>query len=54
MIGIITGKQLFKYSFLIINEFGIKIYTVCMYKIIKGDKFTFLEIACLCKEKRHE
>lgn len=54
MVGVITSKQLLKHSFLIINEYGIKVYTICVYRLIKGDTFTFLEIACTCEGSKKD
>lgn len=48
MNGVITGKQLIRHTILVINEYGISIYITCLIKIIRGEQFTFLDIACCC------
>lgn len=52
MNGIITGKQLIRHTVLVINEYGIAVYITCLVKIVKGEQFTFLDVACCCKDNK--
>jgi len=48
MFGTITNKHLVTHCKTIVGCFGLRCYLKCWLKILKGDRFTFLEVAMKC------
>ena len=44
MVGVIGTRELVTEGLVIVKEFGLKTYLRCVARVLKGERFTFLEM----------